>query len=633
MAEERTVHSLKYFQNRLSRLVALDKDRDEMFQAFDEMDHGEWTPPEEFDDISWVDPLVSTEQHDVLQAGARIISDSVPKFKVMPRSIKGGSEAKVDVYERGLQSLFHKADRRREASVVGDAGFSALKYAECAISVLFLPEQIRSAKAIGSNMTRYEALKRGGEFIVTVNNPKNVHVRYSDLGVEEVGLIKTMDPYEVVDLYGEKAVPNLVEALEALGDDVTIDEVVFKDYFNYSERCVWIEWTRSDQEVAAADEIYRNLWNYPFLPWACKLVGTSTEDKGDHRRRSLLYTSYHMDTYDIMNRVKSLRYSEMIRYAGISRRVLYTDSDIEPTVDPSSPDLLMTVRDSEARMQDLAPPMPDPSMTVLHHELRQELEASTLSKILMGAQPPSGTAFATMNLVTHSAMAVLKPFQEMLEHVIAEVATIMLLWLHYSPASKQIITEGFGDEDFGQEYKLNAKDILPNRLLVMAELSSDVPTDHQGRALTAINLNDRDIISKRQAMSDVGVQDVTGMEDQIVQEKLDNNELMIHMKNRSAMADRELRDQMLQQAMMMIQAEMQRKQADTAGAPIEEGGRSLMGGGGQDQPRQSVGQEGIEGLEGDLVNPAAGGSSAAVHSPYQTREAQTGQTVTKEDIA
>ena len=616
---------LTYFQDRLDRLIAHNADRNEMFEAIDDMDHGDWDHPEEFDDIEWVEPLVSPGAHDVLQAGARIIAGSGPTFTVMPQSLKESSPEKIDLYERGLRALFLKADIRREATVLEDTGFSLLKYAEACVSVIFLPEQIRSAEVIGGNTTRYKALKRGGDFVVTVHNAKSIYTRYSDLGLEEVGVKKEMDPYEVLDLFGEQNVPNLAAQIQSLTSGQTISKVIYNEYLNFSKRAVWIE---VDTDAGAVvDEITNDDWLYPFLPWACRVVGTSTETEQVYKYRPLLYTAYHFDLYDLMNRVRSLRYSEMVRNAGKSRLALFSDSELDIDIDPASPDLLMRIEDTEAKLQDLPPNMPDPAMTVLSNELSQDLESSTLSKILMGAQPAGGTAFATLNLATHSAAAVLEPFQEALKKTMADVATIMLLWLHWSPAASEIMVEGLDDDNLGDEYHLKAEDILPNRVFVISSLEADIPTNEQQKALTAINLSDRGIVSKRGAMAKVGITDAAAMEEEIIQEKLDQNELQIYLRNRARSADTEFQQSMLQQAMLILQKQMEQAQMEQSMEEIPEQGQPYT------SPRQRPGTSGIEGVEGEMTSPPQGGSPAAIFSPYQTREQQTQTTRTGEDIA
>jgi len=217
-----------------------------------------------------------------------------------------------------------------------------------------------------------------------------------------------------------------------------------------------------------------------------------------------------------------------------------------------------------------------------------------------------------------------------------EVAEISMLWLCYSQAAHEVITEGITEDDIGMEFTLKASDILPDRLMVLCELTADVPTDRQARALTAINLNDRGLISKSRAMSDIGVTDVAKMEEQIWQERMDENEAAISIKNRAMMADEQIKQQMLQQAMMMIQQEMmqaQQEQIAQQGAPVEQGGRSLMpaGPGGSPQGAFAPMSEGM-GPEGEMVNPAGGGTSFAAMSPNMTKEGQTAQTRSGEDI-
>ena len=54
---------------------------------------------------------------------------------------------------------------------------------------------------------------------------------------------------------------------------------------------------------------------------------------------------------------------------------------------------------------------------------------------------------------------------------------------------------------------------------------------------------------------------------------------------------------------------------------------------GTGSPTEYTGERGIEGLEGELVNPAVGGGIPAEFAPEATREMQTMQSASGEELA
>ncbi len=612
MAEEQGLPDLEFFQNRISYLESLDVDRDKMNVATDGMRAQEWELPEEARKIQWVFKSVTPVMAQVCESGARILSDPDPRITIIPQSPEASKI--VDEHEKGLKWLLDNASRRRKATIVEDTVRSAINYSEVCAHVIYLPEQIKNVKEAGGNATRFEAAMRRGPFVITLHHPNSVHARYSDIGPEEIALVSKETPQSVIDLYGTSAdgVKELVA--ERKGEGNPIEEGLLKDYYSWDAHVVLFE---TGEDGAPAIEIIRDKWPYPFLPWACRYGGTSLAAKEGDQRRPLLYDAYKGNLYEVMNRVRSLRNSEMLRFSTTPRKWIKTAGGKNPEVDASRGDLFLTL-DQEDEIGDLAPAQADPATALLHGELRNDHERSTLSSLLLGGDIPSGAAFASINLVTHSAMAVLKPFRFLAQAALADIVEIMLLWIHYS--GKDAVGYGLGEKDKGVEYLIAADEIDPKNLYISVELATDLPTDRQARAATAGMLLDRAMIDRRQGMEDVGITDVSAMEERIVHEQLGDNKMAIYLQNEQMRASQETRQQIIQEFMQ----QMQQQQAQQ-GAQAEEGGPGLE----QPQPGQPPGLP----IEGEEFNPAAGGATPQEFFPGATKEGQTGQTRSGEDIA
>lgn len=598
------VRELDFYRARVKELKELNKNRDELYGEIDRIDNFEWNLPEEVADLSWVFKQIDPFFHDTLGGGRRILSDDKPHITLLPASMADADRAVADGIEKGLKYLLRNADRRRQSTTVSSIVNQALKYAEVATQVIFLPEQIAAAEAVGAPTNRYEAAMRRGPFVVVSHDAAAVHARYSDLGPEEVALITKEDPQKIIDIWGTNA-QALADHISGLEEGVTLDEVTKCDYVSYEARCVYVE--MGDGESPAI-EIVREEWKYPFLPWAVR--------KGD---KPLLYSAVEGDLYETLNRVRTLRFSEMLRYAGSPKKGYASDSDRMPDIDPSSPDL-MVKHDTESKIYPLAPPQPDPAMGLLHGELRMDAERGTLSSIIMGGEIPPGAAFATINLASHSAMSVLRPPRQLAQDGIADVLEIMLLWIHYTKTD--VTGRGMGEKDMGKAYEIKWADIDPANLFIDVKLTADVPTDRQSRALTARNLLQDRIISRKRAQEEVGIEDTVEEEELIIEDEMFQNELRILMQNKEFLSSEEVRQQMMQLAMQQIMQQMQAQQQ----APPEESQ-------GAGPSTEYTGERGIEGLEGEMVNPAVGGAVPAEFAPEATREGQTMVSASGEELA
>jgi len=603
------VKELDFYRARATELKKLNEDRDELYEEIDQIDDYEWNMPEEVADLSWVFKQIDPFFHDTLGGGRRILSDDKPHITLLPASMADADRAVADGIEKGLKYLLRNADRRRQSTTVSSIVNQSLKYAEVASQVIFLPEQIEAAKTADAPTNRYEAAMRRGPFVIVSHDPACVYARYSDLGPEEVVLITKEDPQKIIDIWGTNA-QALADHIKGLAEGVTIDEVTKYDYVSYDARCVYVE--MGDGESPAI-EIVREEWKYPFLPWAVR--------KGD---KPLLYSAVEGDLYDTINRVRTLRFSEMLRYAGSPKKGYASDADKMPEIDPSSPDL-MVKHDTESRIYELAPPQPDPAMGLLHGELRMDAERGTLSSIIMGGEIPAGAAFATINLASHSAMAVLKPYRQLAQDGLADILEIMLLWIHYTKTD--VTGRGMGEKDMGQAYEIKWADIDPSNLFIDVTLKADVPTDRQSRALTARNLLADRIISRKRAQEEVGIEDTVEEEELIIEDEMFQNELRILLQNKQFLSSEEVRQAMMQMAMQQIMQQMQAQQQQQV-PPEQPQGPPGMG-----PPTEYTGQRGVPGLEGEMVNPAEGGAVPAEFAPGATREMQTMQSASGEELA
>ncbi len=636
---------ISWFAGRATYLAKLYEGRDEMYEEIDNAIHGEWELPEDFATVDWATRAPDPQFAITVNAATRILSDVRPGIKITPSNPDLMRVA--DEQEKGLQWLQSNASRRRNSHIISDVGASAVKYGEVTAHVTYLPMQIKGIKKAKGKTKRWEAMLRRSPFLVEVFHPKSVYPRYSALGLEEVAMVRKEDPSAIIDMWGEKAdeLKHAMEASQKEGGKAP-QEVTYHVYMSYEWHAVFVQYAEPSEGNKIMPggkiiEILNEEWKFPFLPWSCRIGGTNLEDEPEDQRNPLLKTMVDFDLYNLSSSVRSMRISDIIRTAGQAKRTLYNQSGQGVEIIEEAGDFYESI-DGDDKIEDRAPNMADPAMELLQVELAQDHQKATLSDLLLGGEIPANAAFATINLVTHSALAAIKPVREVIEGAMADISEIMLLWIHYGGET----VEGFGRNEDGEHetYYMHPDDIDPKNIYIDVDVEADLPTDRQARAVTARMLVESGFYSKKEAMEDVGIKDVTEMEEEIYMDNMAAAMLQLDLKNLAFESDIQLREELkqslipellqdqefLQMAAQVIQKQME----DSAGgagsnspSPAPVGGPPVApgGGGGGEQAALTgrVGGQGENVEQGDLGIPSeTGEANEAVPAEFSPQASQ-----------
>src|SRR3990172_1224399 len=204
------MRDLLYFQTIAQEMIAADQRRDAMLRAMDDMWQARWALPPAVAGLKWIHKVVSSDPHDAVRAGARVLSSVAPRLTVHPLGAGEAGRARAEQIERALAWNFRNASRRRQASVLRDVVLSALLYDEVVAQVVYLPYQTVNLFDMANlenaqHSPRYEAMNRFGPFTIIVRNPQQVHVRYSDWMPEAVLMKKVMTVQQAVEFWGINA--------------------------------------------------------------------------------------------------------------------------------------------------------------------------------------------------------------------------------------------------------------------------------------------------------------------------------------------------------------------------------------------------------------------------------------------
>lgn len=577
---------LSHYQKLAERMIEADRQRDRAYQAYDDMYHSDWSLPKALVDLEWVRKVISTDPHDAISAGTRVLSSLEPRIKVLPLADNQATKRRANEIERVLAWHLKQANSRRQGTIERDVVHSALRYDEITCQVIDLDYQIKQKDLFGGDSAREKAARRFGRFAINVYNPSETHVRYSSHMPEAVLLSQEKDAVEVVNDWGEYA-----KGLKELADQD--GKVTLYDYMDYSVRAVWaVPGTGLTPQASGAIPILGpEKHELPFLAWAAIVGGSTIERDAEHKRHPLLYSIYRAGQWETANVVKTLYTSEVIAHAAAPRGKEEGPNPDAVVVDYGDPARTAKVPPGNA-FTPLPPPAIDRALSEIDDRLAASIDKATVSRVLQNGDVPSGTAFSTLNLATQTAVGALKPYKELAEKALAQVLTQMMLWAHYT--QNDLRAYGTGKTDRGREYVVKWDEIDPEGIYIEVELTPDIPTDRQARIQGAV-VAQQIGLSKERALEEIGVPDPEAEMKQTFYEQLVANKVQMLMRQEMAAMDMQIQ-QAQQEAMMQAQA----------------------------QAQAQMGPPGIPGIEGAGFDPAAGGLPPAMMMPGATREQQTG---------
>jgi hypothetical protein len=596
---------IKEIQEIYQELEERDKPVYKMFKWMDNAFRCIWDLPKPMDQFEHIRKIVSTDPYIALRAGTWVLAANDPIWKVNPMSLEPDAKAWANTAEQVIRWEFYQSSGRRPALIRSDLVMSALTYDEIDVEVMFLPYQEKAVAQFGGSKEREKAISAFGDYIIIPNNPQTVHSFHSDYGLENVIKTTKQVSRKAKAFWGDKA--------KMLDDDNT--KIIISDYWDNDIRCVFAR--KEGEDIDKAKMIIEpEEHGLPFIPWVCKTGGTQLHEDPEFQRIPMLFPIWRAKQWATVNIMQSMAYSEAIGHATSPKINIDGVGSNKVVVDHTDPDGILATQNQNVKM---LPPYPiDTGLIELSNFLSQAMKKSTIPEVLQGIMPPSGMAYASMNLATQSALNVIKPQKELVEDSLSGIGKIMLQWPEHS--GDTVKAYGVRKEDWGTPYEIKSGDIDSKRLWVDVELRPDLPVDRMqeitgGRTLVA-ELG----WSKAAVAKDLGMEDWEGMQ----REKIDETLMEMHVRNRQMREEGKIQlDLQARQMAMQAKIEMAMQKAQGGGAPGgtpgggSPGPRTGMNAQYQEQPpaATSVQTPGGEGLPG--MNPAEGQPPPAMAEPGQ----------------
>jgi hypothetical protein len=488
--------------------------------------------------------------------------------------------------ERILGWQLYQINCRREAKVEADMVNSAMRYGIIVANVEDLDHSIAQLERIkNSDTRRKKAARRYGRWIANLFNPQGVHFRSSGIMPEAVVLAERRSGQQIMDEWGKAS---------SLDPDADYE---YFDYMDWDVRIVWVNDDKGEKML-----LPKEMWEHKmtFFPWVTVSLGTDLESAKELKYKPMLYQEAETDRWKNQNIIKSIRYSDILARASYPRFAEEGNNPQEVTmINYLDPSRIAKVPIGDSLRQ-LAPEQGDPALRELDQDLMLEISKSTLSKIILGGEFPSGTAFSTLNLATQTSVGQLKPYKQLAERGLAEMFKVIMMWVEYT--GKDLVAYGTDRMNAGFQYVLKADEIDPNGLYIDVELDPDIPIDKQQRINAAVMAKQLGM-SNETALEGIGISDpeeemMLGYLEQLVQNKL---KTLMQTEQQQAQLGTQMEAQMMmQQAQMGMQQEQMVVQPGTAPPPMP----------------------GIPGVEGMGYSPNEGGLPPAMVMPEATMEQQ-----------
>lgn len=603
--------------------------RIELLEKIDQMVDLDYKLPKEMSELKWMRTIVSTDPLAVITTGVRTLSTVEPGVFVQPLNDNPETKTSTNELEQNLLWQLRQASKRAKNDIVGDVVESSLRYDMVVTGTFPIKWQLKGSNKVVSSHRLKSAMKSGG-FMVLIENPKNVFARFSSLGLDAILIRKVMTSREACNFYGDQA----IKLFKDIQDETQETFVTVFDYWDYDARIVWCTAPSTDPKLAQPTEkkytIIKEKMPLTFLPWTVNIGGTSLAGTAGTGVRPILGPIAQTNMWETQNIAQSLAFAEAIAYSAAPRGVVYSFADDEIRIDYGDINKPVRLRPGEEYKQ-LNPPGIDENLLHVYDRTGASMDKLTGIKNLANLDPPSGTAFATVNAVIKAATSALDPAKKLAEEALGGICENMIRWTAFT--KDDMIGFGYKNADKGKQFRSKPDMIQEDKIYVDVQLSAHVPTDRIQRINAAGMLN-RDLeFSLEDAYAELDIANTEEIRDRWNQEQLDRAILDSKIKELMAQTDLKIEAARMQ-IEMQAQEQMAQKQMERDQQMQEQAAQQAQQAGGQQtantmQSRnpganpQTImgGQRGVPAQGGAGFNPAQGGQSPNTADPEnQVRE-------------
>jgi len=457
-------------------LIWRDRELNKKLIGQDTMYNNTSKKPEQFDrfgfNFRWNPTTIAS---DAIWGASRVLAGNDPQVTFFPLASGPDDKKFASLVENIARFQYQSAGKRGKSNTTRQITQSSLQHDKICVQTTFLPYQLKNIEAMGGTEKRIQGSMRFGQFGVQVRNAKNVHYVQSEWGLEVVVFEQVFSARDALSYWGDVVPKDLKREIE----EGNVEWLYVVDYIDDKDRAIRAWPMASPNMVSQNFEdgirfVEKQPHKLPFIPWAIKGGGNTTETKPELHHRPLLDSVWNSGQFDSINIMRSLQISKAIQMHAGAATVSRTFDGESPEIDYDDPVQNINLRIGES-VDALPVDQLDPSLFTLIQGLNDDVSASTISRILMGEIPPQA-AFATVNLGQQSAARSIVPYRESAEEAISEVMSQFLLWSSF--AKEDLNAWGTTKENRGERYTLPWDQIDPRHVMFDVVLVADLPTDN-----------------------------------------------------------------------------------------------------------------------------------------------------------
>ena len=462
----------------------------------------------------------------------------------------------------------------------------------CAVKIVDIAEEIKQKSLINASTKREEQALSKGRFMIIPYDSRDVHPIWSNVGLEGVLVVQHRRAQEILDEFGSKATqhPELVKLAMTPHDR---DWVTYYDYVDRETRSIWVDEGRTFTTPRGTQQarwiIDHGKNPHGFINWSIK-GGSEMETDPMHKFQPLLYPVYATGAWDIKNIIQTLGVSEVIAHTGSPRFVEEGPNQQTADIDYMSPERIAKMPVGN-RLQALQPPGIDQALQNVEAMLSAQMDKATVSAVLQGGDLPAGVAFASLNLITQTAIGVLTPAKDLAQKTLAGMFEIMLEWVIYT--QKPIYGFDTQGKQDGTELSIEPDQLDSASIYIDVELHPDSPTDKAQKVNTAGVMVTQLGLSQESALEEVGFEDPTEEMKKGIFERFLMHEIEMEMETERLQLANAMEAERMQMQFEMQTAQMQQQ------AQLEQQAAAQ-------QQEQAAAQQGAEQGAGQFQGPLPG---------------------------
>jgi hypothetical protein len=603
--------SRDYVKGYMQDLIEKDKKRDELLYFMKRMARPQW----DFDPaIKAARPdlraFVDTTPSDAVENGAIALSNTAPRFTVMPFLDNLDEYARAEACEQVLHHFYRKANDRGTGTLLYDKARSSLITNGIATRVddlaYILPKDKKSWTPL------QKAAWASGRFIVRAFDFCTVHYDISDMGLTAICQaenVRAMDEYKYWKLY--ESDPLVKKALKAMEEKFENEKAGGKSpkslrfmryyFMDYDQifRCGAFVPDVGEMDLSEIkDEIVfaEQENDFGFINWSIRAGGTRIESAPEFQINPMLAPLYWGNIWETTNIVQSIVMSEPIkRLENATRFEKSADGTRLPERDG------VIVGGTQDDVKSLGYDPIDPQNFGIVERMNQATARVTGAAALSDINNAVNATYSTFNAVFNVVMSRLDIQRRDMALSCADEGKLFYKWAKfdkepmtmYRSADKNMMSAQYLR---GAEVTVTADDFDADAMELFCDITPKTMTDFQQQVLSAIQLNQQMRVPRREALEKLGFENVSLLDQQYAFEKMNDAELDAAVQNIMMQA----------QVAGQIQAQAQMQAPTTMPNPGAQMSQQANG------PLGNMGQG---------YNPAAGGTPTIQSTPGLTREA------------